>query len=136
LADPHILLPSAADLTRAFVADLGNVLQGDTQPPQFTLLFWTGTGGQVTWTAPFDLVIVGVTNVSGSTSLCLGTDSSSYTANFAAAGNLKLGSVIFLGGTSQQVFTPTRFPIPHLQKIWFTNNGASNGSLLMFFEKA
>ena len=112
------------------------VLAGGAGEPQFTLLFWAASGGQVGWVAPFDLTIVGVTNVSGSQSICLGTDASSYTTNFSAAGNLKLGSVIYIGGTSQQVFTPTRFAIPHLQKIWFNNNGASNGSLLMYFEKS
>ena len=124
---------------RAFVADLANVLdvQSGGAAKQSTVNFFAAAAGQVAWTAPYAIDIVAIMPVGGSTNVCLGTDASSFTTNFSAAGNLKLGSVIWLGGinTNQFIFH-TRFHIEAFSKVWFTNNSASNAGLLMYFEKA
>jgi hypothetical protein len=135
LADPHILLPSSADLTRAFIKDLGNVLDVTVGGGATTsVMLFTGGGTQQVWTSPKDLTIVLVVPVSGSAQVCLSTDSSSYTTNFSAAGNFKFGSIIYLGGTTtSQSPIEMSWPVLALQKLYFTNNSASNAGMLLYF---
>jgi hypothetical protein len=98
-----------------------------------SLLFWCVAGASVTWTSDGDYKITGIMPVSGTSQSCLSTDNTSYTANFGAAGNLKKGSIIFLGGINQQQqIYPVNWDISKNQKLFFTNNSATNGSLLVY----
>jgi hypothetical protein len=95
-------------------------------------LFAAG-GASVTWTSDGDYKITGVMPVSGSVQCCLSTDNTSYTTNFSASGNLKKGSVIFLGGTSSsQSILPVNWDISKNQKLFFTNNSASNCAVILY----
>jgi hypothetical protein len=115
--------------------DLSRVLDVSVTsvPEEFTILFWRAAGSSSSWTADRAVHLVGVMTVSGSASVALTLDGTGYTTNFAAAGDGKRGNVLFLGGTS--TFSgriPMNVPISAGQKLTFTNNGASNGALLVW----
>jgi hypothetical protein len=129
------MLPSSADLTRAFIKDLGNVLDvGASAGATTSVMFFGGSGVQVVFTVPKDMTITLVMPVSGSASICLSTDSSTYQTNFAAAGNLKFGSLIYMGGTgTTQTPIPMSWPVSTGQKLYWTNNSGSNAGMLVYF---
>jgi hypothetical protein len=136
LANPHeFILPSSAELVSSFMKDLSRVLDVSvtSTPEEFTILFWRAAGTSSTWTADRDCHLVGVMTVSGSASVALTLDGTGYTTNFAAGGDGKRGNILYLGGTS--TFSgriDCNVPIKAGQKMTFTNNGASNGALLVW----
>jgi hypothetical protein len=73
-----------------------------------------------------------VLNVSGTATSIINLDGATYTSVFAAAGSGKK-NVIWIGGTSQQVFYPLTWHVPEATKVWFTNNSASNGAVLLYY---
>jgi hypothetical protein len=130
-------LPSAAGLIDSFLKDLQGIAslfsQQQSTEHEFTILFFKAAGGTSTWTADRDCTLVGVMPVGGSNSIALTIDGTTYTQNFAAGGDGKRGNVLFIGGTStQQIRYPMRIPLALGSKLTFSNNSASNGSMLIW----
>lgn len=100
--------------------------------PWLSVFFFAASGGTATWTTDRQVTLRGLLNVSGTASSILNFDGSTYTSTFAAAGSGKK-NVIWIGGTSQQVFYPLSWSVLSATKLWFTNNSASNGAILLYY---
>jgi len=134
LADHNSLrLPTAADLTQAFLRDLSNVL--DTQrddTPWLSVFFFAATSSTSTWTTDRDVTLRAVLNVGGTASSILNLDGATFTSVFATAGHAKK-NIIWIGGTSQEVFYPLIWAISGGTKLYFNNSSASNGGILLYY---
>lgn len=93
-----------------------------------SLLFFVAAGGSTSWTADQDYNVLRCVSVSSSAQCVLATDATTYTSLFSAAGNLRLGTVLHIGNSP---VTEQNFPIRKNQKLFFTNNSATNGSILV-----
>jgi hypothetical protein len=124
-------LPSAAELVRAFIADLGNVF-GSTElgasEETSTVVLNNSAQGVLAWVPDEDFYIVGVTT---------GTSAALLTANIAfatlVASSRRIPEAIFCFPSSSTLLitAPMRIPINSGQKLYFSSNGAMSMTLFL-----
>jgi len=98
--------------------------------PNTTLFLFTSTAGTSTWSAPVDITIVQVVNLSGSVQWILGLDSTTWTNTFVNAQSGKVGVVVASYLTQIDLY----FKVKKDQKLWFINNSNTNAAILVVFE--
>jgi len=128
--NPSLLqLPSSSDLVRAFIHDLGNVLDtaDGTTKPQQQIFFWRTAAAQ-SWKADRDCVIVGVYS---------GTHAVVTTVGMAYGGEsqgVRTSGIIFVNSSSSNpIFVPMRYQIHRSDVVTFDSDIAG-APLILFIE--
>jgi hypothetical protein len=100
-----------------------------------TLFLFATSAGTSSWKAPQDYFVCAVAPSTGTNQSAVTLDGSSYTTNFAGAGNKKLGAILYLGGLStDQPVLYQRTKVKKDQTITMTNNSASSGCFTLVLE--
>lgn len=131
-------LPSAADLVRAFVKDLGNVFENvfDQDTPTITVYIYSTGGASTLWVSDADYILTNVTCDGGTgINIVVTFDNSTYAANHAT-GVAKKGAILatFSSNAGQNHLQTT--PVQSGQKIYVNNASASNAAVMLFLKKA
>ena len=131
-----MMLPSAADLVRAFVKDLANVFEGETfgaaaESVQVTLS--AGAGALAAWTADRDYVLTNVISLTNVVSWVLSFDGVTVTNYFNNVSGVFIGNVLAANAQATGNF-PQRTPIPKGRVLRYFNGGASQSKVLLTLE--
>jgi hypothetical protein len=139
LADPHsLLLPSSADLVRAFVQDLSNVLNVSVGGAEETIPLYLYVSGTttVTWTPDVDYFVVGIqVDGASSTNLTVTVDNSTYAQNHQV-GIVKKGAVLATFSANVGAAFTQRTRIHAGQKVSVNNSSATACALIIYLVNA
>jgi hypothetical protein len=135
LAEKSLILPSSAELVRAFVKDLGNVLDvsiGGGAEETIPLYLYVAGTSTVTWTPDVDYFVVNLAiDGASSTNMVVSVDNSTYAQNHQV-GILKKGAILASFSANVSQTFPQRTRIHAGQKISINNSSATACALVIY----
>lgn len=132
-----MLLPSAADLVRAFVKDLGNLFEGeslDAGSSTIQLTLQCAAGASAIWTADRDYVLLAVQSCSNLVSWVLSFSGITSSLYFSATPKSSIGDVLAAMSISTSTVFPQRTKIREGRTLRLFNGSASVLCLLLTLE--
>jgi len=121
-----MLLPSSADLVRAFITDLGNVFEaGQDQKPQQQIFMWRATGA-CTWKADRDCMITGLF---ASTHAVVTTIGMAYGGE--SQGTRTSGIIYIHTASANPFFFPLRYVLHHGDVVTYDSDIAGAALILL-----
>jgi hypothetical protein len=128
--DPHtMMLPSAADLVRAFVTDLSKVLDTSDEPPAVAVSFtWIAAAVVISFTPDRDYTLVGIAANAG---VIISTNPAITFANVQAATTGPRSDILWIIVNPTSTATDLSIPLHSGTKYSLVSNGGCTAVLYL-----